>query len=253
MLARYRAVLSDLDGCLVAGDTVLPGARELVAGLGARLVLVSNNSTDTPESLSARLARLGLAIPARRIVLAGTSALELVAAERPGARVRLFGSARLEAHAGRLGLSLVRRDAAAVVLARDTGFAYADLAELVALLDDGAELVVTNPDGCHPGAGGAIVPETGALLAAVRACLPDLVHRTVGKPGALMFRRALEIAGAAPAEALFIGDNPATDGRGAAAAGMAFALVAPRTERGPGRGAVTLPRLLDGAVPPPPA
>ena len=59
-LDRYRALLCDLDGCLVAGDRLLPGARELAGLAGERLWILSNNSTDTPQSLSARLAGLGL-------------------------------------------------------------------------------------------------------------------------------------------------------------------------------------------------
>ena len=57
LLARYRAILCDLDGCLVSGETVLPGAQAFIEGAGARLMVLSNNSTDTAMSLSARLAR----------------------------------------------------------------------------------------------------------------------------------------------------------------------------------------------------
>ncbi len=72
LLARYRAILCDLDGCLVSGETVLPGAQAFVEGAGARLMVLSNNSTDTGASLSARLARGGLAVAPARIVLAGS-------------------------------------------------------------------------------------------------------------------------------------------------------------------------------------
>jgi ribonucleotide monophosphatase NagD (HAD superfamily) len=59
-LDRYRGLLCDLDGCLVAGGRLLPGARDLVAYARDRLVIVSNNSTDTPATLAAKLARLAL-------------------------------------------------------------------------------------------------------------------------------------------------------------------------------------------------
>ena len=75
-LDRFDTILCDLDGCLISGDVVLPGAAEFVAWAGERLVVLSNNSTDTPETLSTRLGTLGLKIPAERIVLAGTAALD---------------------------------------------------------------------------------------------------------------------------------------------------------------------------------
>jgi ribonucleotide monophosphatase NagD (HAD superfamily) len=68
-LDHYRGLLCDLDGCLVAGGRPLPGARALVAYARDRLIVVSNNSTDTPTTLAAKLARLNLPIAPERIVL----------------------------------------------------------------------------------------------------------------------------------------------------------------------------------------
>lgn len=54
-LDDYDAILCDLDGCLISGDRVLPGAGALLDLAGDRLVILSNNSTDTPATLSLRL------------------------------------------------------------------------------------------------------------------------------------------------------------------------------------------------------
>lgn len=224
-LDRYRAILCDLDGCLISGETVLPGAGQLAAAAGARLFIVSNNSTDTSETLSARLGRLGLCVPPERLVLAGATALEMLAREMPGARVALFAAPALCAYAEAAGLVLDEATPEVAVLARDTGLTYPRLAGLVRHASAGVPLVVTNPDASHPAADGAPVPETGALLHAVQACLPDLHVRIVGKPETTLIDEALRRAGAAPGEALFIGDNPATDGAGAARAGLDFALI----------------------------
>ena len=42
LLARYRAILCDLDGCLVSGETVLPGAQAFI-----ELVLATHTTTST--------------------------------------------------------------------------------------------------------------------------------------------------------------------------------------------------------------
>jgi len=50
LLASYDGFLCDLDGCLISGSTVLPGAKALLDYAGDRLIIISNNSTDTPTT-----------------------------------------------------------------------------------------------------------------------------------------------------------------------------------------------------------
>ncbi len=82
--------LCDLGGCLVSGDSVLPGAHALVRHAGEKLFILSDTSTDTPQSLRSRLSHLGLFIPPTRILLAGMIALERIGVPYPGARVCIF-------------------------------------------------------------------------------------------------------------------------------------------------------------------
>lgn len=221
------AVLADLDGCLISGHTVLPDVPALFAACGDRLWIVSNNSTDTAASLSRRLAALGLHQPADRILLAGEETLRALAAQHPGAAVALFAAPPLHALARDLGLSPTDGPADIAVLARDTGFGFADLARLGALVHRGAALWLTNPDPTHPGPDGTPVPETGALFAALAAMTPPRSFRCLGKPAPDLVRKALARAGVLPAAAVYLGDTPQTDGAAAAAAGVEFVLVAP--------------------------
>ena len=79
-LDRYRGLLCDLDGCLVAGGRLLPGARELVGlcarSIGHRLEQLDRHARDACR----KLARLNLPIAPERIVLAGATAVEFFAA-----------------------------------------------------------------------------------------------------------------------------------------------------------------------------
>lgn len=226
-LDRYRGVLCDLDGCLVRGGRPLPGARHLAARAAERLVILSNNSTDTPATLATRLARIGLTVPAERIVLAGAAAVEHLAQAAPGARVAVYGSAAIAGYAASLGLMLEGDRPDFVLLTRDTRFSYARLNRLVRQIDNGAELVVSNLDLWHPGVAGARVLETGVLLEAVKAGLPDLRYRAVGKPAPILYRVAMSRISVPAEEILAIGDNPATDGEGARRMGIDCVLVGP--------------------------
>jgi HAD superfamily hydrolase (TIGR01450 family) len=218
---RAAGFIIDLDGTLAVGDGLTRGAARLVAATRGAYVVVSNNSSHDPAGLAAELAGRGLALDPERIVLAGAVTVGLLAAERPGARLMLLGSAAIARLAALAGLVLVDHDPQLVLLARDEGFSYERLKRAANALLAGAELVVTNTDATHPGNGG-VVPETGALLAAVRACCGPVRFRSIGKPGPALFAAALRTLGTAPAQTLVIGDNPETDGAGAAALGMPF-------------------------------
>lgn len=212
----------DLDGTLSVGDGLTLGAARLVAATGGAYVVVSNNSSHDPEGLAAELAQRGLSLAPERIVLAGKVAVELLASERPNARVMLLGSPAIARLAEQAGLRLTDDEPQLVLLARDEAFSYARLERAANAVLRGAELVVANTDATHPGTGGSVVPETGALLAALRACCGPVPFRSIGKPGPMLFEAALRILGTAPAKTVVIGDNPETDGAGAARLGMRF-------------------------------
>ena len=217
--------LVDLDGTLVSGGRLLPDAAWLFRSVGERIAIVSNDAEHTPRQLAVQLRRLGLEIAADRIILAGIAAIELVAAERPGAQVLLLASPTLCAYGRRLGLQLSgdpldRVDV--VLVGRDRGFTYAKLAAACLALRQGAELIVANPDGRHPGPNGEPVPETGALAAAIIACAGERPYRIVGKPGPALFELACRRLSVSPADAVMIGDNRETDGSGAERLGMRF-------------------------------
>lgn len=225
-LSGRAAVLSDLDGCLISGETVLSAVPQLFAQFGNRLWIVSNNSTDTAITLSARLAGMGLDIAAERIFLAGEQTLRRIAADHPGARVALYAAPALQVLAADLGLQLDRKAPEIAVLARDPGFAFADLRELIGHLHRGLPIWLTNGDVSHPGPDGTPEPETGALFAALSAAVPGVVYRHLGKPAPYLLDLALAMAGVRPDQAIFLGDTPATDGEAAEASGMPFVLVA---------------------------
>ncbi|WP_205599073.1 HAD-IIA family hydrolase [Halomonas faecis] len=227
MAPHWQAILCDLDGCLISGEVALPGVQAFCRSIGERLWIVSNNSTDSPASLGARLRDLGLPIADERLILAGAEAVRALSQRAPAAPVALFASPTLIAYAERLGLEVSEQEPDTVLLCRDVGFDYAALRRILGLLEAGAELVVANPDVSHPSLAGTPVPETGALLAAIRSIRPRQRFHVIGKPEPHLFAIAMARAGTTADRALMIGDNEATDGAGADALGMAFLRVVP--------------------------
>lgn len=223
-LVKARGLLLDWDGCVAIGDTLIPDAVRLIDAFQDRMVILSNNSTHLPVDIAAMLQRAGVTIAPDRILLAGAETV-MWAGRQDAGRVMLFGVPRIEAFARAQGLQLADEQADMVLLMRDTDFTYAKLERAVAAIASGARLVVANGDRTHPGPGGRPVPETGALLAAIIACLPEVKPMIMGKPAAMLFDRACDILGIRPQEGVMIGDNVETDGAGAAAFGMPCVLI----------------------------
>ncbi|MBB96772.1 MAG: haloacid dehalogenase [Rhodobacteraceae bacterium] len=217
-----RLVLCDLDGCLVSEGRAFADAAEFVRQCGDRFRIVSNNSTHTADALSAALRALGLNVAPDHILLAGQQTLHHLARSCPGATLALFASAAIRAEASRLGFDLDSPRPDIVLLCRDPGFSLSRLDALTACLSQGAAFWVANTDRAHPGLDGRPFAETGALLAAVRAVLGEIPFRSIGKPDPAMALAALRAAEVDAADAVFVGDNPVTDGVCAREAGVPF-------------------------------
>jgi len=217
-----RGCLVDLDGTLVRGGEALPGASAFLDAMEGRFVVVSNDAEHTPLELSRGLKRMGIRVGQGRILLAGTTALDEIAQARPRARILMLAGRSLMAYARDQGLLPVLTRPDIVFLGRDRQFSYDRLMVAANAVRGGAELVVANPDLVHPGPDGAVVPETGALLAALLACTGAVPHRIVGKPEPGLFEAGLRLLGLPRHAVLMVGDNPATDGDGARRFGLRY-------------------------------
>lgn len=228
-LHDYTAYLFDLDGTLWTGSELYDGASDLMqclAEAGRMCVIVSNNSVLTGDRARAVLAERGLAGDPLAVTVtdvAGEYVATMLGPEAARSRVRVVGAPFLAERCRAAGLETVDlwepEQADVVLLGLHDSFTYQSLERLAACVEQGERLVATNEDPWHPGPNGAKVPETGALLAGVRA-ICRCEYRAVGKPGRLLFDRALELAGVAASDAVMIGDNLDTDVAGARRAGI---------------------------------
>lgn len=243
--ATPKGAILDLDGTLIRDGYTMPGAMELLEHFAGRFVIASNNSTETGDSLSMRLARLDLHVPQDRFILAGQETLRLISEQYPGAPITLLASAALTDHASMLGLHPTADSGEIVVLCRDTTFDYTKLRRVSDLLRRGAAFFVANPDLTHPGTNGTQIPETGALLAAITASAGPVRTVIVGKPEPHLYNEALARLGLAPQETVMIGDNPETDVAGADALGIRALLIGPHSRAEASDLVTLLDRLKD--------
>ncbi len=244
----------DLDGVVYRGGMVLPGAREALEDVvrrGLDLRYVSNNSTAHRETVSERLAGMGLPAGADRVLTSGFVAGRWLRARLPeGTPVMVMGEGRAPARAagGRPGrLSRRRRrprrgrrarrgkgpggdcdetapaPAGAVVVGMDRSLSFQTLAQAQAAIRSGALFVATNPDPTFPTPDG-LVPGAGALVAAV-ATAAETEPVFMGKPGLALAEILATVTGVPSRETLFVGDRLSTDIAMGEDAGMITALV----------------------------
>lgn len=227
-LAEYDAYLFDVDGTLVQPGLAIPGAAEAVAALkrrGKAVRAVTNNSTLQRHEIAERFRRFGLPLEDEEVFSALAATVRHVAAEQPGARVHVFGSSGLGTELERAGMVLTEDgEADVVVIGLSQHVDYARLTLAMRALLGGARFVAVNVDRRYMGHDG-LIPGTGTFVAALEYATgrtPDVI---VGKPSTTILEEAVASVGRAPADCLFIGDNPEADVGVAHAVGMDALLV----------------------------
>jgi HAD superfamily hydrolase (TIGR01457 family) len=227
LAARYDALLFDLDGVLYRGDEPVPGAPEAIAALreaGASIVFLTNNSSRTPEQVSAKLGAMGMPSAPAEVVTSATATADLLAL-RGGGTAFVMGGDGVVGALTDAGLRVLDGEPEAVdlvVVGIDDDLTYARLRTACVLVHRGARFVATNVDPTFPAARGELWPGAGALVAAITTAT-GVEAEVVGKPHAPLFQAALRRAGGTTP--LVIGDRMDTDIAGAAALGWDSLLV----------------------------
>jgi HAD superfamily hydrolase (TIGR01457 family) len=222
----YECLLIDLDGVLYRGDEAVPGAPEAMASIRARgrsVVFITNNSSRTPKQVAAKLEAMGIAAAPSEVVTSALATAELLA-RRGGGSAFVIGQDGVRSALEGAGVLVAEGEperADYVVVGFDASADYAKLKHASLLVQRGAALVATNPDGSFPSSDG-LWPGAGALLAVVTTTT-GATAEVVGKPYAPLFETARRRAGGGVP--LVVGDRLDTDIAGAAALGWDSLLV----------------------------
>lgn len=228
--SRIGALGLDGDGTLWRGAEPLPGLvelRDLALARGLPLAVLTNNSTRSPRHYAEFLARLGLPIPAERVITSSTATAAYLRRELPaGGRAYAIGEVGLIEQLRLAGFEIAAdasADVDAVVVGGDSGLTYAKLKHGCLLLQRGARFIGTNPDVVSPAEEG-LLPEAGTNIAALHAATGAQAV-IIGKPERYLFEMAAEAVGVPLAGFAMVGDRAETDIAGGKRAGMQTVLV----------------------------
>lgn len=225
-MAPVRAAALDLDGTVVSGDELLPGARDAVAAIRARvdaLCFVTNNPTVPPAEYAARLRALGVEAAPAEVVTAGSVTVAYLREHHADDAVLPIAGDAVVAQLADAGVRLVDDPAVAdcIVAGFDDAFDYGDLRDALRAFERPGDVafVGTDPDRAIPTADGP-VPGSGAIIRAVAGVADRDPDAVLGKPSAETAAAVRECLGVPAAETVVVGDNPRTDVALANAAGM---------------------------------
>lgn len=220
------AFLMDMDGVLVRGAQLIPGAAEFIARLraaGKPFLILTNNSLYTARDLQARLAHSGLDVPADALYTSALATAQFLSRQCPQGRAFVIGEAGLTTALHDVGYVLTDQNPDYVVLGETHSYSFQRLTLAIRLVAAGARFIATNPDVVGPAEEG-LVPATGAVAALV-AEATGVRPYFVGKPNPLMIRSALRQLDAHSESSVMIGDRMDTDIVAGTEAGMRTILV----------------------------
>lgn len=228
-LSGKELFLFDLDGVFYKGKesrVKIGGTRamEALREEGKHLFILTNNSTDSVETVHARLKEFG--IPAKKDEVLTSSLLTAEYLRQKHGRVTYFlvGEEGLDAEMRRCGHRRTRGEVADfVVVGLDRRITYGKLDQAARIVRGGAGIVATHVSRLYMYKTGPAMA-TGPLVKAIEYASRKRAT-VIGKPSRLMFDIALVRAGSSRAEAVMIGDQADTDIAGAANAGIDAILV----------------------------
>jgi NagD protein len=218
--------ITDMDGVLVKGRQIIPGADRFIARLeelGREYLVLTNNPLYTPRDLAHRLASIGLEIPPERLFTSAMATASFLHSQRPEATAFVIGESGLTQAIREIGYVITDTDPDYVVLGETETYNYGVITKAVRLIEAGAQFIATNPDVSGPSEGGT-VPGCGAMAALIEKA-SGRAPFFVGKPNPLMMRSALNYLDVHSEDSAMIGDRMDTDIVAGVESGMRTILV----------------------------
>ncbi|HGD1010124.1 TPA: TIGR01457 family HAD-type hydrolase [Streptococcus agalactiae] len=208
----YKGYLIDLDGTIYKGKSRIPAGERFIERLqekGIPYMLVTNNTTRTPESVQEMLRGFNVETPLETIYTATMATVDYMNDMNRGKTAYVIGEEGLKKAIADAGYVEDTKIPAYVVVGLDWNVTYDKLATATLAIQNGALFIGTNPDlnipterGLLPGAG-----SLNALLEAATRIKPVFI----GKPNAIIMNKALEILNIPRNQAVMVGDNYLTD------------------------------------------
>lgn len=218
--------ITDMDGVLVHGSRVVPGAEKFIQRLkdaGAEYLVLTNNPLYTPRDLAHRLKVIGMEIPIERIFTSAMATARFLQAQKQSGTAYVIGESGLTEAIHDIGYVITDHHPEYVVLGETHTYNLSLITKAIRIVAGGAHFIATNPDASGPSESG-LVPACGAMAALIERA-SGVSPFYIGKPNPLMMRTALNYLGVHSENTVMIGDRMDTDIIAGVQSGMETILV----------------------------
>jgi NagD protein len=225
-MEKTKNYLIDMDGVLVSGNSIIPGADRFIQQLidkNVRFLVLTNNSRYTSRDLAHRMQNIGLNVPESCIFTSAMATARFLHSQRPGGTAFVIGDAGLTSALYDIGYIQTDYHPEYFVLGETVTYNLELLTKAIRLVAAGAHFIATNPDPSGPTDEG-LVPGCGAVAAMIQRAT-SVNPFFIGKPNPLMIRSALNYLDVHSEDTVIVGDRMDTDVVAGVQSGMETILV----------------------------
>ena len=226
MAKTKKSFLIDMDGVLVHGSVIVPGADAFINRLiedKRKFLILTNNSRYTTRDLAHRLQLTGLNIQEENIYTSALATATFLEKQHPNGTAFVIGELGLSEALHKIGYVQTTIDPEFVVLGETFAYNIEQITKAIRLVKAGARFAATNPDPIGNSTEG-IEPACGAMAALIERAT-EISPFFVGKPNPLMMRSALNYLDVHSEDTIMIGDRMDTDVLSGISSGLDTALV----------------------------
>ncbi|MBO7214922.1 MAG: HAD family hydrolase [Clostridia bacterium] len=207
-----QGFIIDMDGVIYHGNKLLDGVTEFIDFLienDKKFIFLTNSPERTPDELSMKLKRMGLAVTADHFYTSAMATAEFLSSQKPDCTAYVIGEAALTKAMYDKGIYMNDVNPDYVVLGETRTYNFEKIEKAIDLVRKGAKLIGANPDTVGVTEKG-IMPATGALISPIEIATGKKAY-FVGKPNPLMLRHGLNFIDCHSCDIAFIGDRMDTD------------------------------------------
>ena len=214
-MSGIDAVILDVDGTIVRGENLIPGALtglRAIDAAGCPRLLFSNNPTRGAAEYGEKLLAHDIEVDPSSVLTSASVSASYLSDHHATDRIYLVGESRLRSILEAAGLTVTTdpTEADVVLGSIDLTFTYEALCDAVAAFERDVAYYGTDPDPIVPGQAGR-APGSGAILGALSAIAGRSPDAILGKPSQIAADAALSRLDADPARTLVVGDRLDTD------------------------------------------
>jgi len=215
LIDKFDAFCFDLDGTILLGNELLPGAKEIIDFIrkeNKKIQFITNSPTQTRIDCQDRLHGLGITSDLEEIFTSAYISAIYFSKNFPESTVFIVGEQAIKEEFERLSVKMTNDplESTHVLVGLDRSFTYEKLNSAMISVRNGAKIIVTNPDPYCPVSGGYIA-DTFSIARAIEVASGQTVFDVIGKPSTFYGDQMLSQLNIEKERCLIIGDRLETD------------------------------------------